>query len=227
MASLLKSVGNWIRGKRDEAAQKLKDPILDGKFAIEDTEKQIAQFTQRIASLVAQNKRSERQAKEAEEEVAKWQTIAQKAIESGDEADARAALEKKMPAAQRLNTLKSELERNGALIKTLRAQLDNARAKVAKAKSDHTRLAARMEGAKIRQDLAKASNLFGSGDSPLSQLDELARAVEEKETEAEAIEELAGAEDSTTKDLETKYGDGWNADIEAALQQLMSQTKKA
>ena len=60
MASLLRSVSNWIRGKRDDAANKLKDPIRDGKFAIEDTEKQIAGFTQRVAALVAQNKRAQR-----------------------------------------------------------------------------------------------------------------------------------------------------------------------
>jgi phage shock protein A len=226
MASLLKSIGNWIRGKKDEAANKLKDPVRDGKFAIEDTEKQIAGFTQRVATLVAQNKRSQRQVKEAEEEVAKWQNIAQRAIEAGNEDDARTALEKKAQVSQRLTTMKSEIERNEKLITTLRQQLNNARARVAQAKSDHVRLSARLEGAKIRQDLANASSTFGSGDSPLAQLDDLARSVEEKETEAEALEELAGVGAESGQDLEAKYGRGGGTDVEAELQQLMAKAKK-
>jgi len=226
MASLLKSVGNWIRGKKDEAANKLKDPVRDGKFAIEDTEKQIAGFMQRVAALVAQNKRSQRQVIEAKEEVTKWQNIAQQAIGAGNEADARSSLEKKAQAATRLTTLTSEVERNDKLITTLRQQLNNARARVAQAKSDYSRLSARMEGAKIRQDLANASSTFGTGDSPLAQLDDLSRSVEEKETEAEAMEEMAGMGTDTSQDLEAKYGQGCGTDVEAELQQMMAQAKK-
>jgi len=226
MASLLRSVSNWIRGKRDDAANKLKDPIRDGKFAIEDTEKQIAGFTQRVAALVAQNKRAQRQANEAEEEAAKWKNIAQRAVEAGNEDDAHSALEKKALATQRLTTLRNEIERNDALIDTLRQQLTNARAKVAQARNDHSRLSARLEGAKVRRDLANASSLFGSGDSPLDQLDDLAKSVEEEETQAEALEEMVGIGADSGQSLETKYGRGGGTDIDTELKEMMAKARQ-
>ena len=63
-----------------------------------------------------------------------------------------------------------------------------------------------MEGAKIRTELAKASSEFNAGKSPLSALDDLERSVEEKESEAEAWEEMVGAEHSgSADDLAAKY----------------------
>ena len=39
MASLIKAIKNMIRGKKDSVAQSLADPVNDGKFAIEDSER--------------------------------------------------------------------------------------------------------------------------------------------------------------------------------------------
>ncbi len=222
MASLLKAVGNWFRAKKDDAAQKLADPVRDGKFAIEDSEKKISHFTTQIAKLIAETKKIEKQKIAAEEEVTKWLSIAKKAATSGNEEDARSALENKSNAEGKVKTFTAEAEKNEQITKNLRAQLEKARKKVAKAKGDYARLAARSEGAKVRKELAKATSEFNSGDSPLSALDDLSKSVDQDESEAEAWEELTG---DSNADLADKYEVG-SAEVEDELAALMKGNKK-
>ncbi len=227
MPSLLKAFANMLRGKKDELAKKMADPVRDGNIAIEDSEKHIAEFTEKIAKLVAETKRLTRQRNNAQAEVDKFTRIAQKAAEAGNEADVRAAIEAKSGAAQRLKSVDSEVKRNEQLVTNLRDQLSKARAKVAQAKTNVTSLSARMEGAKVRQELAKASSEFNSGGSPLAALNDLEKAVDTKESEAEAWEELVGSETGATmEDLEDKYDAGSSTGVDDEVAKLMAQAKQ-
>jgi phage shock protein A len=227
MPKLFKALGNWVRAKDEEAAKAMSDPVRDSRFAIDDSKKQIGEFTGKIASLIAENKRIGRDAASAEAEVDKFDEIARRAAASSEEDDVRSALERRQTAQERLTTLRSEVERNASLITQLRNQLNQARAKVAAAESNLTRLNARLEGAKVRQELAKASSAFNTGDSPLAALDDLERQVDETETEAEAWEEIstdAGAEEG--KALEEKYGSGSSSDVDDEVAKMMAAAKK-
>lgn len=221
--SVFGALKNWVRGKQDDMAEAMSDASRDGKFAIEDSEKQIAKFTSKIAHLMAETKRLEREQKEAASDVEKWQRVAKKAAQAQNMDDAREALEKKQSAEQRDGQLAQQVEQNRKLTTALRDQLSNARAKVAKARSDLTSLNARLEGAKVRKELAKAASDFNAGDSPLAALDDLEKAVTAEETDAESWEELT--EDSSDS-LEEKYDTGGDADIDAELAALMAGSKK-
>jgi phage shock protein A len=227
MAKVFKALGNWLRAKDEDAAKAIGDPVRDGKFAIEDSKKQIADFTQKIAKLVASNKRMERERTDAEAEARKFQTFAERAAADGAADDVRTALEQRAQAEQRLTTLDSEIENTSQLIAQLRGQLNSSRARVASAESNLVRMSARMEGAKVRQELAKASSSFSTGDSPLAALDNLEREVETLETEAEAWEELSTdpAADAQ-KSLEDKYGAAGSSDVDDEVAKLMAAAQK-
>lgn len=224
MAGLLKSFTNLIRGKSQELAKQMADPVRDSKLAIQDSEKLIADFTSRIAKLVAQTKSLQRDHKEAEADVGKYQGFAQRAADSKNIDDARSSLELKNQAQVRLDGLNSEIVRNERLVKNLRDQLSKARAKVASARRNVVNLEARFEGAKVRQELAKASTEFNTGDSPLASLDDLEKAVNAQEVEAEAWEEL-GDDDTSETSLDEKYGSGSSAGVDAELAKLMGTAK--
>ena len=172
---------------------------------------------------MAETKRSKIKLKESQDEAKKYQGIAQQAAESGNEADARQALEMKNSAEKRVDTLKSEIKAGEKLLETLRADLNKARARVSDAESSVTRLEARMEGAKIRTELAKASSTFNSGDSPLAALDDLEQSVEKQETEAEALEDIVGDENAGGA-LEEKYSDS-GSKVDDELKELMAGKK--
>ena len=227
MAKVFKALGNWLRAKDEDAAKKISDPVRDSKFAIEDSKKQIAEFTKKIAELIASNKRLERERDDARSEVEKFERFAERAAEAGSEDDVRTALASRQPAEERLNTLNSEIQRNFQLTTQLRTQLNQARARVAKAESDLVRLSARMEGAKVRGDLAKASSAFNAGDSPLSALDNLEKQVLSVETEAEAWEELnVDPAAEAQKSLESKYGETGASALDDQVARLMASKKK-
>lgn len=215
MASLMKAVGNFFRGKRDDAAAAIADPIRDGKFAIEDATKEADSFERQIATLMAQRKGFERDRDSAKNDIKKWEKIAISAAEAGSEKDAREALDKQVSAEKKASGFGDEVKRCKSTEKNLRSQLDKVRSKIAKASSSHALHAARLEGAKVRKAMQSKASGLGSA---LSELDDLEAKANQAEDEAEAMEEL-GADGS--EDLAEKY-DVSSADVEDRLAALMS-----
>lgn len=224
MGTLLKGIGNFLRGKRDEAAEKLKDDVRDGGFAIEDSKKKIAQYETSIAGYLATVKANEKKMAAFAEEIKKWNSIAIKAAKAGNEVDARQALAKKGEAKAQFDTMKKQVDQDRVAIEKLRNQLNVARQKVAQAESNLSRLSAQKEGAKIRKEMAKAAADFGGDDSPFGALDNLSKAVDTETAEAEAWEEMAGDRDPDGA-LEDKYS-GTDAGVDDELAKLMAKHKK-
>lgn len=220
MANLWQAIKNTIRGKSQEMADKMADPVRDGKLAISDSKVQIAKFTEQIAKLVAHNKQLEKKKSEQDADVKKYQNLAEKAAGAGNREDARQALELKAQAEARLSSTTAEVEKNQQIITTLRKNLSQARAKVAAAQSNMVGLEARREGAKVRSELAKATTEFNAGSSPLAALDDLEKAVNAEEATAEAWEELSEVDDPG-KSLEDKYGAASSSEVDDELEKLM------
>tara|TARA_Y100000034_G_scaffold92727_1_gene112101 strand:- start:786 stop:1451 length:666 start_codon:yes stop_codon:yes gene_type:complete len=218
MASLTKSIANWVRGKRDDAAASMKDDVRDGKFSIEDSEKQITQYRAALAKYMQQNILSEGQAKSAKAESDKYQRLAKQAAEAGNEEDARSALTTKVQADARYKALMTQIKANKDIIANQRKTIANGEAKIAQAKSNHAMLSARKEGAKARKALAAAQTPFDSDNNPLAALDDLQKSVDADEAEAQAMEELAGVGELS---LEEKYGTAGDTSVDAELEKLM------
>ncbi|MCX8512258.1 MAG: PspA/IM30 family protein [Chthoniobacteraceae bacterium] len=219
--NLFQAIHNWFRAKNQEAAEALSDPVRDGKLAITDSEKQIEGFTSKIATLIAETKSLERQTAESTSEVSKYQAVAAQALQAGNEADARDAITLKQKAEQQAQALGAQLSANKELVLKLREQLNTARMKVAKARSNITQLQARSQAAQIRTDLAKASSEFHSNKGGLAALDNLEKSVNKQETVAEAYEDLAASAAPAGQALLDKYAVG-DASVEAELQRLKS-----
>jgi phage shock protein A len=220
--NIFSAINNWFRTKNMEAAEAMSNPVGEGKLAIADSESQIAQFTSKIASLIAQTKLFERQLNDSRGDVTKYANVAAAALRAGNEKDARDAISLKQKAEQQAATVQAQLDANNTLVTKLRDQLNTARLKVANARSNITQLEARSSAAKIRTDLAKASTQF-SNQGGLAALDNLEHAVNKQETEAEAYEELAVDAGPAGQNLVEKYsiGEGSVEDELARMKQGM------
>jgi len=225
MAKFWKAFSNFLREKKNQSAQALSDPVRDGRYAVGDSEKRIMQFESKVATLMAETKRLERQKADADADVGKYQAAAEKAVEAGGDEDARNLLEAKAQAQARSASLQTDIDRNRQLVTQLRDQLGKARAKVARAKTNLTQLAARHEAATVRRELAKAASDFGAGGSPLAALDDLQKSVDAEETEAEALEELA-SQQTSADEVAAGYEARSAPDIEAELAKLKAQKGK-
>ncbi len=206
--NIFTAVNNWFRTKNMEAAQAMSNPVGEGKLAIADSQQQIADFTSKIAGLIAQTKMFERQLSDSQSDVTKYANVAAAALKAGNENDARQAIALKQKAEQQTNTLQTQLDANNTLVNKLRDQLSNARLKVANAQSNITQLEARSSAAKIRTDLAKASTEFGNNQGGLAALDNLEQSVNKEESTAEAYEELAVDAGPAGQSLVDKYNAG-------------------
>jgi phage shock protein A len=225
MPSLLKSIANWFRGKKDVAADKLADPIRDGKFAIEDSEKRVQEFQTKVAKFLAVNKQVAREIDAQKKDIDKWAGIARKAAAAGSEPDVVQAVAARQRAEAILKEKQAQFDRNEQIIAQLRQQVQTALAKVAQARSNYAQLVARHEGAQVRKELAQAASDFGSS-GPLAELDNLQKAVDAKETEAEAFEEMAQTS-AGPKSLEDKYGAAASsASVNDEVARLMAEAKK-
>lgn len=221
--NILTAVSNWFRTKNMEAAQAMSDPVGEGKLAIADSQKQIADFTSKIATLIAQTKLFERQLSDSRGDVTKYQNVAAAALRAGNENDAREALTLKQKAEQQANTIQTQLTSNNTLVTKLRDQLNTARLKVANAQSNITQLQARASAAKIRTDLARASTQFSSSQGGLAALDNLENAVNKQESEAEAYEELAIEAGPAGQNLVEKYSIAGGGAVDDELQRMKQQ----
>ena len=108
---VLGAVYNWFRAKNQEAAEAMSDPVRDGKLAISDSERQIGEFTSKIATLIAETKNLERQLNDSKSEVVKYGNVAAAALKAGNEADAREAIALKQKAQQQTDTLQASSPR--------------------------------------------------------------------------------------------------------------------
>lgn len=202
---LLKTISNIFREKKNEINDALKDPERDGKLAIEDSYKYIADFENKIATVMATNKKLEREYKDLKDKIKTYENVAKKAIEADNDEDATKALEQKVQIEKQANELKKQIDSNEKQITTTRENLSKARAKVKNAEVNHNLLVARNQGAEIRKKLAQAQSDFGNDTSnPLAALDDLEEAVNAAECEAEVYEELA-AESQEGESLVDKY----------------------
>lgn len=223
MGRLIKAIINFFRGLFGAAASKLEDDVRDGRFAIEDSKKQIAEFTTKIAHLIAESKKMEKKLAASKANVEKWQSIADSAGKKQDWEGAEKALKIKSNATKEVSTLTNEINRTDKIIENLKNQLEAAKARIGNAESDITQLAARKDAADIRTGLAKAAAGLNSEDSPFANLDKLKDKVNAQEAEAEAMEEMTSGGDDA--DLEAKYGGGGN-DVSGDLEALKAKFGK-
>jgi len=223
MPSLLKAIRNSFRAKKDQAAAALGDNVRDGKFAIEDSEKQVQNLSAAIRTARSNAIQIESRLKAAKEEAKKYGNLAKQAAGAGNKDDVAEAITKKNTAEQRAKQLETQVKINNAQIDNNRKTLEQSKNKIASAKSDHSILAARKESANARKALASTSASFDSDKNPLAALDDLKKSVEADKAEAQAYEEEAGVGETT---LEDKYGSAGDSSVDDEVEKLMAAAKK-
>lgn len=211
--SIWNSIKNIFRENVDKADDALKDSVRDGKYAIEDAEKDIEKFKSQIADLMVQNKQSEKEIDNKKKEIETYERLAKRAAEVGNKEDARKALEKKKQRKQELVALESSYQNSKKIEHNLRSKLEMRRNQVAQAESNFAQLKARKTAADISKQYAGAD----VGESSFAALDNLANDVERSEYEVEALEDLEGGDD---QELLEKYSDD-NEDVNDELDALM------
>lgn len=223
MASFWKAIKNSWRAKKDAAAEAMSDPVRDGKYAIEDSKKELARINGEIAKYSASIKRRKRTLDDTEANVKKWDNIAKKAAEAQNEEDVRTAITNKAQAQNEAKTLKAEIAKDESILAKFKSQYQTWNSKVSKAESNHTQLSVRSSAAKARKQFAQSAAGMDS-QGCFAELDKLEEQVEADECEAEALEEMAPTNEMDN--LADKYGSAGDASVDDEVAKLMAKAAK-
>ena len=223
MGRLWKSLQNTWRKKKEDAAEALSDPVRDGKFAIEDSKKKLAEINGTIAKYSASIKKNERQLATETADIKKWGSLAKKAAEAGNEENVRKCITEKAQAQSRADNLKKQIKSDLAYKNKMKSDWQKKNNEVSQAESNHAQLAVRKQMAEARKEFAKGTQGLDS-DSCFAEMQKLNDIVESDECEAEALEEMAPTD--TLADMEAEYGSTGDSAVDDEVAKMMAAAKK-
>lgn len=183
----------------------------------EDPEKMIDQYLRNLesdlgkvkaetASIMAEEARAKRELDECNEEIAKYQSYAEKALKAGNEADARAFLEKKQNVSKKLSALQQNYDIAAANAANMRKMHDKLVKDIDSLNERRDAIKAKVQVAKTQQRLNEIGSSVTGASNDLSAFERMEEKADRMLDEANAMAELnRSQEESDISNLEAKY----------------------
>jgi phage shock protein A len=192
---------------------KAEDPEKMIDQYLRDLEGDLVKVKSETASVIADERAAERKLKENEEEIAKMDNYARKAVTAGNDDEARAFLSKKSQLEKEREALSQQLDickENSTKMREMTQKLEKD---ITDLKGRQATLKAKL---KVAETKKKLSEVGASGNNAASRIDAINKLEEKAEhmmDEADALSELnQKAEDVNVDALTAKY-DSVNADV--------------
>lgn len=213
-----------VKANINDLLDKAEDPAKMIDQYLIDLGEDLAEVKQETAGVMAEERRCDRAVSQNMAEVDRMESLAKKALQAGNEDDARTFLAKK----RELEIAGAELEKAAAAAKE---NADKMRAMHDKLVSDIEQLKSRRETIKAKAAVAKTQetvNKITSGtDKAAGAMDAFNRMEEKVDKQldsAEAMAELNKSADDSVEGLEAKYSNAVDdAEIDAEIERLKLQ----
>lgn len=220
--SVLARFSKIISANVNSMIDRMEDPEKMIDQYLRDMMEDLAEVKESTAGVMAEETRSKRAVDENEAEVNKYQQLAKKALEAGNEDDARVFLSKKQ-----------ELENVGAGLSTAYA---SAHENAAKMRQMHDKLASDIEILRNRRAMIKgkisvaeaqgkineATQSVSKSQGAMSSFERMEEKANRMLDEANAMSELNSEPIDKAKDLEAKYASQTTASVEDELARMKS-----
>ncbi|MRI82546.1 PspA/IM30 family protein [Fundicoccus ignavus] len=220
--SVLARFSKIISANVNSMIDRMEDPEKMIDQYLRDMMEDLAEVKESTAGVMAEETRSKRAVDENEAEVNKYQQLAKKALEAGNEDDARVFLSKKQ-----------ELENVGAGLSTAYA---SAHENAAKMRQMHDKLASDIETLRNRRAMIKgkisvaeaqgkineATQSVSKSQGAMSSFERMEEKANRMLDEANAMSELNSEPIDKAKDLEAKYASQTTASVEDELARMKS-----
>ena len=220
--SVLARFSKIISANVNSMIDRMEDPEKMIDQYLRDMMEDLPEVKESTAGVMAEETRSKRAVDENEAEVNKYQQLAKKALEAGNEDDARVFLSKKQ-----------ELENVGAGLSTAYA---SAHENAAKMRQMHDKLASDIETLRNRRAMIKgkisvaeaqgkineATQSVSKSQGAMSSFERMEEKANRMLDEANAMSELNSEPIDKAKDLEAKYASQTTASVEDELARMKS-----
>lgn len=207
-------ISDIFKSNVNDALDKAEDPEKMLKQMVIEMEESVNKSTLAVANAIANEKSLATKLERAREDSKVWEEKAVKALQSGREDLAKAALEKKNIAQKNIADLEPIHKQASETANKLRTQLNSLKTKLDEARSRQSTLIARSQAAKAQADINKT--FAGVGSDAFGKFDKYEGKIQQLEAQAEAYGELAGENVA----LEDEFKALESADVDDQLLQL-------
>ncbi len=177
------------------------------------------------ASIMAEEQRSKRVLDECKEEIDKMERYAVKALEAGNEDDARKFLERKASLSNKQNELQQAYDLAVSNSEHMRQMHDKLVSDINELESRRTMLKGKMAVAKTQERINRIGSSATDAKASISAFERMEEKVNKALDEANAMAELNRKPKDDIEDLKAKYDDDKSDSIEDELAKLKEKMK--
>jgi phage shock protein A len=212
-----------ISSNVNDLVRKAEDPEKMLNQLILDMKKQLAEAQRNVAAAITEEKQLYKQVEAQEASSAEWERRAVVALKAGKEDLAREALVRKQRDDEYAGQLRSQYEKQHEAVEKLKSSLRELQDRIEEAQRKKNLLVTRAKRAEAQKKIQEI--ISGLGDtSAFDAFDEMARRVEQLETETDAMAELQQA--STDKTLEEQIAALERPDGDTMLEDLRARLSR-
>lgn len=221
--SILRRFKDIMASNINALLDKAEDPEKMIDQYLRNLQRDLGQVKAETASIMAEEQRAKREFNECKAEVEKMQNYAVKALETGNEDDARKFLERKATLSEKETQLQTSLDLAEANSVQMRQMHDKLVSDINELNSRRTMLKGKAAVAKTQKRMNEISSTVTGANESLSDFDRLEDKINKSLDEANAMRELNRGADDDINDLTAKYET--RADVEDELAALKAQIK--
>lgn len=214
-----------IRANINNLIGQAEDPEKILEQTVTDMQDDLVQLRQAVAQAIATQKRSERQAHQAQSTADEWYRRAQLALQQANEPLAREALTKRKSYQETATAITSQLEQQNIIVVRLKKDMQTLESKIGEVKTKKDMYIARARSA---QASARLNEMLGGVNTSgsLSAFERMEEKVLQLEAQSEAIAEL-GTDDLQKKFSSLESSNDIDTEMAAMKAQLLSGSKPA
>ena len=221
---LIERIGRLFRSNVNSWTAAREDPEKILEQTVYEMQENLVRMRQGVAQAIATQKRTERQAAQAESTASEWYRRAQMALQQGNEALAREALTKRKAYQQSATALLEQIGQQKTLVAKLKTDMQSLEFKISEAKTKKDMYIARARSAEASVRLQEMLGETGSTSS-LSAFEKMEDKLLELEAKQEAIA-VSGTDELENQFASLAEGDDVDAELSAMKAQLPGSTQK-
>ena len=210
------NVNSWT-AQREDPEKLLEETVYE-------MQENLVQMRLGVAQAIATQKRTERQATQAQSTAEEWYRRAQMALQQGNEALAREALTKRKAYEQTATALTEQIGQQKTLVAKLKKDMQSLELKISEARTKKDMYIARARSAEASLRLQEMLGDVGDTNS-LKAFEKMEDKLLELEAKQETIA-ISGADELENKFASLAEGDDLDAELSAMKAQLPDSTQK-
>ncbi|AKG22825.1 PspA/IM30 family protein [Calothrix sp. 336/3] len=215
-------ISRVIRANINDKVRQAEDPEKILEQAVTEMQANLVQLRQAAAVAIATQKRTERQAAQAQSTSEQWYRHAQVALQKGDEPLARDALTKRHAYQETAEALTSQIQQQSIVVNQLKQDMRSLELKMNEIRAKKAMYIARARSAEAS---VKLQELLGDTSSSINAFERMEEKVMQLEAQAEAIA-ITGTDDLEKKFLSLADSNDIDAEISQIKAQLANNTKE-